>query len=57
MLTLADKGERGVMQIMKLADKRGSVTQILTLAVRRGGDWGGLGNPETTDKKASRGKI
>ena len=52
MLTSADKGRRGVRQIMTLADKRGSVTQILTLAVRRGGDWGGQGNPKLTDKKA-----
>ena len=57
MLTLADKGGRGVRQIMTLADKWGSVTQILTLAVGRGGDWGGPGNLEITDKKASRGKI
>ena len=40
MLTLADKGGRVVRQILTLADKRGSVTQILTLAVRREGDWG-----------------
>ena len=39
------------------ANKRGSVTQMLTLAVRRGGDCGGQGIPEITDKKASSGKI
>ena len=54
---IADKEGRGVRQIMTLADKRGSVTQLLTLAVRRGEDWGGQGNPEITDKKASRDKI